>query len=237
MRASCKLQLISNHYTLNKRDPRQNVFSFLLGEGTGDWNFGCCPWEEEARRVCTDINSTRRCWRSSTFSAAPDSKRTGPTWAGAVSGWAAGQNGGYVWFLKRQPCWEVCVHGCLLIAEVTKLKMQLEVPGLAGTYTSSTDRKLEEGQKVGSRPAFTSLFFLLCECVNSDLFFCPTEPAPAALGPAAARYGPAVWWAGLLSQHRRREAETCADRCRWDVSQTGTGSFKVYPQSVQFDGK
>ncbi|XP_003971316.2 kinesin-like protein KIF20A [Takifugu rubripes] len=31
--------------------------------------------------------------------------------------------------------------------EVTKLKMQLEVPGLAGTYTSSADRKLEEGQK------------------------------------------------------------------------------------------
>lgn len=36
VRASCKLQLISNHYTLNKRDPRQNLFSFLLGEGTGD---------------------------------------------------------------------------------------------------------------------------------------------------------------------------------------------------------
>lgn len=29
--------------------------------------------------------------------------------------------------------------------------MQLEVPGLAGTYTSSADRKLEEGQKVGYR--------------------------------------------------------------------------------------
>lgn len=48
--------------------------------------------------------------------------------------------------------------------------MQLEVPGLAGTYTSSADRKLEEGQKVGYSLTFTSLFFLLCECVNSDLF-------------------------------------------------------------------
>lgn len=49
--------------------------------------------------------------------------------------------------------------------------MQLEVPGLAGTYTSSADRKLEEGQKVSYRSAFTSLFLLLCECVNRDLFF------------------------------------------------------------------
>lgn len=47
--------------------------------------------------------------------------------------------------------------------------MQLEVPGLAGTYTSSADRKLEEGQKVSYSSALTS-FFLLCECVNSDLF-------------------------------------------------------------------
>lgn len=154
-----------------------------------------------------------------------------------MSRWAAGQNGGCVWFWKRQPCCEVCVHGCLLIAEVTKLKIQLEVPGLAGTYTSSADRKLEEGQKVSYSSAFTSLFCLLCQCVNSDFFFfCPTEPAPAALGPAATRYGPAVWWAGLLSQHRRREAETGAGRCRWDISQTGTNSFKVYPQRVQFDG-
>lgn len=75
-----------------------------------------------------------------------------------------------MWFLKQQPCGEVCVHGCLLISEVTKLKMQLEVPGLAGTYTSCADRKLEEGQKVSYRSAFASLFFLLRECVSSDLF-------------------------------------------------------------------
>lgn len=35
-------------------------------------------------------------------------------------------------------------------AEVTKLKMQLEVPGSAGTLTSAADRKLEEGQRVST---------------------------------------------------------------------------------------
>lgn len=35
-------------------------------------------------------------------------------------------------------------------AEVTKLKMQLEVPGSAGNLTSAADRKLEEGQRVST---------------------------------------------------------------------------------------
>lgn len=35
-----------------------------------------------------------------------------------------------------------------MIVEVTKLKLQLEVPGSAGALTSSADRKLEEGQRV-----------------------------------------------------------------------------------------
>lgn len=35
-------------------------------------------------------------------------------------------------------------------AEVTKLKMHLEVPGSAGTLTSAADRKLEEGQRVST---------------------------------------------------------------------------------------
>nr|XP_004564048.2 kinesin-like protein KIF20A [Maylandia zebra] len=36
---------------------------------------------------------------------------------------------------------------CTKTQEVTKLKMQLEVPGSAGTLTSAADRKLEEGQR------------------------------------------------------------------------------------------
>ena len=45
----------------------------------------------------------------------------------------------------------VMVIHCLVLfadAELTKLKMQLEVPGSAGTLTSAADRKLEEGQRV-----------------------------------------------------------------------------------------
>lgn len=48
--------------------------------------------------------------------------------------------------------------------------MQLEVPGLAGTYTNAADRKLEEGQKVSSRVAFTS-YSPLYDCVDTDFFF------------------------------------------------------------------
>lgn len=35
-----------------------------------------------------------------------------------------------------------------LLAELRKLKMQLEVPGSTGTLTGAADRKLEEGQRV-----------------------------------------------------------------------------------------
>lgn len=151
---------------------KANLFSFLLGEGTGDWNFVCCPWEKEARWICTDISSTHQCWMSSTLSAALHSKWTGKASprAGPVSCWAAGQNRGYVWLLKQQQCWKVRVHCFLLIAEVTKLKMQLEVPGLAGTYTNATDRKLEEGQKVSSHATSTSYSFSFCAIVLRLLF-------------------------------------------------------------------
>lgn len=169
---------------------------------------------------------------SSAFSAALHSKWTGEASprAGPVSCWAAGQNRGYIWLLKQQQqqCWKVRVHCFLLIAEVTKFKMQLEVPGLVGTYTNAADRKLEEGQKVSSRVLLPLILSPLCDCVESDFLFGLIEPASAALGSAETRYRPAVWWKSLLSQHGRREAETGADHCRWDISQTGTNSFKVY---------
>lgn len=41
-----------------------------------------------------------------------------------------------------------CCHPSLL-AELKKLKTQLEVPGSTGTLTGAADRKLEEGQRVG----------------------------------------------------------------------------------------
>lgn len=43
------------------------------------------------------------------------------------------------------------VVDCLVLlayAELTKLKMQLEVPGSTGTLTGAVDRKLEDGQRV-----------------------------------------------------------------------------------------
>lgn len=71
--------------------------------------------------------------------------------------------------------------------------MQLAVPGPAGTYTSAADRKLEEGQQVGSGLVLISLFFLLSMSVLIVIFFSPLlELVSAAFGPEETRCGPAV---------------------------------------------
>lgn len=72
--------------------------------------------------------------------------------------------------------------------------MQLAVPGPAGTYTSAADRKLEEGQRVGSGLVLISLFFLLSMSVLIVIFFFSPllELVSAAFGPEETRCGPAV---------------------------------------------
>lgn len=61
-----------------------------------------------------------------------------------------------------------------VLTELTKLKMQLEVPGSTGTITSAADRKLEEGQRVSiavpltGAPLFLHLQWVwhcLCSCL------------------------------------------------------------------------
>lgn len=54
--------------------------------------------------------------------------------------------------------------------------MQLAVPGSAGTYTSAADRKLEEGQRVGSGLVFNlAILSPHLDCVNRDFFYSPTR--------------------------------------------------------------
>lgn len=52
--------------------------------------------------------------------------------------------------------------GLLACAELTKLKMQLEVPGSTGHLTRVVDRKLEEGQRVSYRYTSKRHFNLHC---------------------------------------------------------------------------
>lgn len=128
---------------------------------------------------------------------------------------------------------EVSVHRVLSLAEVTKLKMQLAVPGSAGTYTSAADRKLEEGQRVRYCLLLISLPLLL-DIKMLILNVLLPEPVSAAPGSAETWYRPAVWWTSLLSQHRRREAAAGPDRCRWEISQTGTNTKMQFKSSVNF---
>ena len=48
-------------------------------------------------------------------------------------------------------------------AELTKLKMQLEVPGSTGALTSAADRKLLEGQRVSDGSNITLFALAACD--------------------------------------------------------------------------
>lgn len=117
------------------------------------------------------------------------------------------------------------LDGLVLLAraELTKLKTQLEVPGSTGSLTNAVDRKLEDGQRVSYSCTIRNapLCLLHVSLLRLKFWLFPTEPAPASLGSAEARGGPAVRWTSLLSQHRRGKAASGISNCRWDTSQTG----------------
>lgn len=109
-----------------------------------------------------------------------------------------------------------------VFSELTKLKIQLELPGPTGTITSAVDRKIEEGQRVSllmchnnCTIVFAASESLWCQSNIAFFFFFPrTEPASTTSGFTETRGGPAVWRASLLSQHRRGAAAAGVDSCR-----------------------
>lgn len=210
--------------------------SVLPGTWSGDWSSVCCSWgKKEGKWSSPHDGATWRLWGPSPLSARQYAEWARQTahWTRPVPHWAVHQDSRYsltgrfliicTRILFMMADWFVL----FVCAEVTKLKMQLEVPGSAGTLTSAADRKLEEGQRVSTCSTQThccmwvsGLFERLkFVCVISCFF--TTEPASAAPQSAEAGGGPAVWWKSLLSQHRRGEAAPRFNSCRWDFSQTG----------------
>lgn len=71
--------------------------------------------------------------------------------------------------------------------------MQLEVPGSAGTLTSTVDRKLEDGQRVSHSWIVLIVWSLSSSSDTLKICLFCAEPASAASGPAEVGVGPAVW--------------------------------------------
>lgn len=130
---------------------------FLLGAWSGDWSFVHCPWQSQGGWSGAHVGATRRLWGASTFSAPHCSHRSWQTagWARPVSRRAAHQDTRWAKHLLRW-CVDVILLTLfdrlvlLVCAELTKLKLQLEVPGSTGTLTGAADRKLEDGQRVSN---------------------------------------------------------------------------------------
>lgn len=80
----------------------------------------------------------------------------------------------------------VCCSSSLL-AELRRLKMQLEVPGPTGALTGAADRKLEEGQRVGVLNCCRRETRRRLECLRCGFSSLLKDPSSAACGSAEAR--------------------------------------------------
>lgn len=133
--------------------------SVLPGTWSGDWSSVCCSWgKKEGKWISPHDGATWRLWGPSPLSARQYAEWARQTahWTRPVPHWAVHQDSRYsltgrfliicTRILFMMADWFVL----FVCAEVTKLKMQLEVPGSAGTLTSAADRKLEEGQRVST---------------------------------------------------------------------------------------